>query len=43
MMLENMCEEQFICLLGHGLILSGDEVHHLAKLIHHYHDGVKAP
>jgi hypothetical protein len=42
MMLENMCEEQPTHLLGRGLILSGNKVCHLAKSIHHYHDGVKA-
>ncbi len=41
MMLENMCEEQPTYLLGRGLILSGNEMCHLAKSIHHHHDGVK--
>jgi hypothetical protein len=43
MMLENMCGKQPTCLLGHGLILSGNEMCHLAKSIHHHHDGIKAP
>ncbi len=34
-MFENMCEEQPTYLLGCGLILSGNEVCHLAKAIHH--------
>jgi len=42
MMLENMCEEQPTCLLGRGLIFSGNEVCHLVTSIHHHHDGVKA-
>jgi len=41
--LENMCEEQPSYLLGHGLILCGNEVFHLAKSIHHHHDGIKSP
>jgi len=43
MVLEDMCEEQLSYLLGRGLILYGNEVCHLAKSIHHYHDGIKSP
>jgi hypothetical protein len=43
MVLEDMFEEQSTYLLGCGLILCGNEVCHLAKSIHHYHDGIKSP
>jgi hypothetical protein len=43
MVLEDMCEEQPSYLLGRGLILCGNEVCHLAKSIHHHHDGIKSP
>ncbi len=42
-MLENMCEDQSSRLLGCGTILGGDEMWHLAKSIHHHHDGIKTP
>jgi len=42
MMFENMCEEQPSRLLGRGTILGGDEVCHLAKLIHRHHDGIES-
>ncbi len=40
-MLKNMCEDQPTRLLGHGFILNGNEMCHLTKSIHHYHDGSK--
>ncbi len=40
-MLEHVREEQASRLLGHGIFLGGNEVCHLAKLIHHHHDGGK--
>jgi len=42
-MLEHMSEEQPSCLLGCGTILGGNEMCHLAKSIHHHHDGIEAP
>jgi hypothetical protein len=41
MMLENVGEEQPSRLLSRGFIFCGDEVCHLAKSIHHNHDGIK--
>jgi hypothetical protein len=41
MMLENVGEEQPPYLLSRGFILRGNEVCHLAKPIHHNHDGIK--
>jgi hypothetical protein len=43
MMLEHMGEEQPSRLLGHGTFLGGNEVCHLAKSIHHHHDGIETP
>jgi len=43
MVLEDVGEEQPPHLLGHGFILCGNEVRHLAKSIHHNHDGIKSP
>jgi hypothetical protein len=42
-MLEHVREEQPICLLGRGNIFDGNEMCHLAKSIHHHHDGIKTP
>jgi hypothetical protein len=41
MMLENVGEEQPPHLLSRGFILCVDELRHLAKSIHHHHDGIK--
>ncbi len=43
MVLEDMCEEQPTYLLGHGLIFCVNEMCHLAKSIHHHHDGIISP
>jgi len=43
MMLENMREEEPSRLLSRGLILCGNEMCHLAKSIHYYHDGIETP
>jgi hypothetical protein len=43
MMFENMYEKQLSHLLGRGTILGGNEMCHLAKSIHHHHDGIKTP
>ncbi len=43
MVLEDVGEEQPPRLLGRGFIFRGNEVRHLAKLIHHNHDGIKSP
>jgi hypothetical protein len=43
MMLEHVHEEQPTCLLGYGTIVGGNKVRHLAKSIHHHHDGIKTP
>ncbi len=40
-MLEHVNEKQPSCFLGRRTILGGDEMCHLAKLIHHHHDGIK--
>ncbi len=42
-MLEYMREKQPSRFLGRGIILGGDEMCHLAKSIHHHHDGIKTP
>jgi hypothetical protein len=43
MTFEHVREEQPSRLLGRGTILSGDEMCHLAKSIHHHHDGIETP
>jgi hypothetical protein len=43
MVLEDVGEEQPPRLLSRGLILCGNEVCHLAKSIHHHHDGIESP
>jgi hypothetical protein len=43
MMLENVGKEQPPRLLSRCFILSGNEVRHLAKSIHHNHDGIESP
>ncbi len=43
MMLKHVREEQPSHLLGRCIILGGDEMCHLAKSIHHHHDGIKTP
>jgi len=40
-MLEHVGGEQPSHFLGHGIILGGNEMCHLAKSIHHDHDGIK--
>ncbi len=42
-MFEHVREEQPSRLLGRGTFLDGNEVCHLAKLIHHQHDRIKTP
>jgi hypothetical protein len=43
MMFEHVREEQPSYLLSRGIIFGGDEMCHLAKSIHHHHDGIKTP
>jgi hypothetical protein len=43
MVLKNVGEEQPPHLLRRSFIFCGDEVRHLAKSIHHNHDGIKSP
>ncbi len=42
-MFEHVREEQPSRLLGGGTFLGGNEVCHLAKLIHCHHDRIKSP
>jgi hypothetical protein len=43
MVLEYVGEEQPSRLLGRDFIFCGNEMRHLAKSIHHHHDGIKPP
>jgi hypothetical protein len=42
-MLEHVREKQPTRLLGYGNLLSGNEMCHFAKSIHHHHDRIKSP
>jgi hypothetical protein len=41
MMFEHVNEEQPSRFLGRGIIFGGNELCHLAKSIHHHHDGIE--
>jgi hypothetical protein len=42
-MLEHVREKEPFRLLGPGTFLSGNEMCHFVKLIHHHHDRIKSP